>query len=88
MTQEKVIKIHEKILAIRKFNPYLKRVNLSHPKFVFTFDNGSFGLKLECIEYRDYDIVMVTNTAIEYHPERGPIEEIAEYNGWDELLNL
>lgn len=88
MIQEKAIKIHEKILAIRKLNPYLKRVNLNTPQFVFTLGNKSLTLELAYIKYTDYDTVVVTDTAIEYHPERGPLEEIVEYDGWDELLNL
>lgn len=88
MTQEKAIGIHEKILAISRFNPYLKRVNLSSPQFVFTFGKNPSELDLNYIAYRDYDEIFVTDTGIEYHPEIGTMVEIIEYHGWNELLNL
>ena len=88
MACEKIIKIHKKVLEISKFNCYMKRVDLSNPNFVFTLSKDPLELDLSYIEYIDYDRVLVTDKRIEYYPEIGSMEEIIEYNGWDELLNL
>lgn len=81
-----IFKIINKVREIGKYNPDIKDIICNKGHVTLTENNQT--LKVDSIEFFNYDKVIVTNKGIYFHSEYGKTKTILEYNGWDKLLSM